>query len=187
MPLRELKYFTYICIMYYYDRKSIRNEIIQACGEGDLDKLKKINEQGHIEQWIINEALFYCVRACNIECAEYLVNTGRTSLHKMEDINDITWHIIQKSGINQSKRIKMFRYLYDGGLTSVAEQIVNKYLYLHKKKYLIMALDEFSNEIDFNKLFKDYIASGNLERTNDFINDIYQYLRGRKIDSLLCV
>lgn len=163
-----------------------RKAIIQACGEGDLESFKKnFNELGHLEHSIINEVLYYCVRSCNIECVKYLINTERTSLMKMDNKDDIVWHIINKNGINQIKRIEMFRYLYDNGLTFVAEDVINKYIQLRRKEYLKMALNEFSIEIDLNKLLLENQTANALDRRYEFISEVYQEIRNEKIDSIL--
>ena len=168
----------------YRDSKFIKRDVIQACGEGDLDKLKEFQSAGNIDQLLIEEALFYSVRACHIECADFLLSTGRISIDKLKK-RGIVWSIVNKGGTNQEKRMKMFRYLHDNGLEGIPHTVVEKYLQLRRKDYFRMALNEFSNEIDLNKLLEEYKTPNALDRRYEFLAEIYQEVRNKKIDSLL--
>lgn len=168
----------------YRDNKFIRRGVIQACGEGDLDKLKEFQSAGNIDQFLIKEALFYTVRACHIECVDFLLSTGRISLDELNK-RGIVWSIVNKRGTKQENRIKMFRYLHDNGLEGIPYTVLNKYLQLSRKYYFTMALNEFSSDIDLDKLLEDNSHYSANDRRHEFLAEIRQELRNKKLDSLI--
>ena len=173
----------------YRDMKFRRRVVVQAASEGNLNKLKEIydknsDELSYIDRSLMDDALFYSIRSCNIECVEYLLNNNISSLGNLKGKN-LVWEIVNKRGLKQNKRIAMFRFLCDNGNKDIAYHVVDKYIQLRRKDYFKMALEEFSKEIDLNKIFKDYSQGMAMDRREEFLAEISKELRSEKIDNLL--
>jgi hypothetical protein len=163
--------------------KTRKRLIIQASAEGDLEKLKELYKENNY--MFIDEALFYAIRKCRIECAEFLLNTGKTDLSNLTKYkyNGITWEIINTKN-EQSERIKTFRFLYENGIKSIPTEIVNTYIQRRNKEHFKTALKEFSKEINFKELLEENINKAFGDR-EDFLNSIKSEIRNEKINSIL--